>query len=98
MLARYSGKRDPKEAESFVPCTPPGTKFFLRFAFDAFTFRADCRQAGSNSVTSASAATQEESRNSPELLCNLAFSHAAKHQNMAEFLARAESARKVQSL
>ena len=33
-----------------------------------------CRQAGSNSVTFASAATLENSRNSPEPLCNLAFS------------------------
>src|SRR6266568_9120465 len=32
------------------PATPPGTKFFLRFAFDAFTFRADGRQAGSDSI------------------------------------------------
>src|SRR5260370_29263557 len=32
-----------------------------------------CRQAGSNSVTFASAPTQEKSRNSPELLCNLPF-------------------------
>jgi len=30
-------------------------------------------QAESNSVTFASAATQEKSRNSPELLCDLAF-------------------------
>ena len=34
---------------------------------------ASRRQAGSNSVTFAFAATQEKSRNSPELLCNLAF-------------------------
>ena len=31
------------------------------------------RQAERNSVTQASAATQEKLRNSPELLCNLAF-------------------------
>src|SRR6266851_7014315 len=58
MLARYSGKRDPKEAESFVPATPPGTKFFLRFAFDAFTFRADCRQPFPYRITSGLRVTQ----------------------------------------
>jgi hypothetical protein len=51
MLACYSGKGHPNEAESFVPYDLPGTKFFLRFAFDAFTLRVYRRLIGSKPPT-----------------------------------------------